>query len=131
MKWGKVPPTQRYTDAHRAACGSRTRCVGGLEFQSDGSYRLGRRLWVLGAGSPCLGGIRRTALPHLHKLRSMTGHDVQLALRDWTSALLLEHAGEDHLTRALSAPRAISAQLCGSRIRHEDEKNTSAISMRI
>ncbi len=55
---------------------------GALERQSDGSYRLGRRLWVLGAGSPCLGRIRRTALPHLHTLRSLTGHDVQLALRD-------------------------------------------------
>jgi DNA-binding IclR family transcriptional regulator len=104
---------------------------GGLERQSDGSYRLGRRFWVLGAGSPCLGRIRRTALPHLHKLRSMTGHDVQLALLDWTSALLIEHAGEDHLTRALSAPRAICARPHGYRIRHEDEKNASAISMRI
>jgi hypothetical protein len=61
----------------------------------------------------------------------MTGHDVQLALLDWTSALLIEHAGEDHLTRALSAPRAICARPHGYRIRHEDEKNASAISMRI
>src|SRR5258705_8935886 len=92
---------------------------------------------VVSAGSAVVGPRGRLAVPGAdpsHRASTFaqtasndTGHDVRLALRDWTSALLLDHAGEDHLTRALSAPRAICARPHGYRIRHEDETNASAI----
>jgi IclR family transcriptional regulator, acetate operon repressor len=66
---------------------------GGLERQGDGSYRVGRRLWALGTGAPCMRRIRRAASSSLHGLFAVTGQEVQLAVLDGTEALVLDAVG--------------------------------------
>jgi IclR family transcriptional regulator, acetate operon repressor len=66
---------------------------GGLERQGDGSYRVGSRLWTLGAGAPCVRRIRRAAAPSLQALFAGTGQEVHLAVLDGTEALVLGAVG--------------------------------------
>ncbi|MFE6503387.1 IclR family transcriptional regulator [Kitasatospora sp. NPDC057738] len=63
---------------------------GALERQRDGGYRLGRRLWALGALAPCLRRIRELAQPALRELHERTGQTALVAALDGRSALLLD-----------------------------------------
>ena len=64
---------------------------GGLERQADGRYRAGLRLWEVAASAPRAGGLRDSARPFLEDLYEATQQNVQLAVRDGGTALVVEH----------------------------------------
>lgn len=66
---------------------------GGLERQGDGSYRIGRRMWSVGTGAPCVRLLRQAAAQPLHRLSVVTGRDVHLAVLDGPRALVLDAMG--------------------------------------
>ncbi|WP_082539115.1 IclR family transcriptional regulator [Pseudonocardia sp. EC080619-01] len=55
---------------------------GALERDESGGYRIGLRLWELGALAPRGQGLRERALPFLEDLSQITRENVQLAVRD-------------------------------------------------
>jgi DNA-binding IclR family transcriptional regulator len=63
--------------------------AGLLVRRADGGYEIGARLWRLGLLAPPT-TLRELALPHLQDLVGATGHTVHLAVRDRTSALVIE-----------------------------------------
>jgi DNA-binding IclR family transcriptional regulator len=63
---------------------------GGLERQHDGSYRVGLKIWALGATSPHLRRIREIGVPYLQGLFAATRQNIQLTVRDETAALVLD-----------------------------------------
>jgi DNA-binding IclR family transcriptional regulator len=63
---------------------------GGLERDDDGRYRVGLRLWELGALSPRGLGLREAALPFMEDLYEVTHENVQLAVRDGADVLFVE-----------------------------------------
>ncbi len=63
---------------------------GGLERDSDGRYRIGLRLWELGALAPRALGLREAALPFMEDLYEVTHENVQLAVRDETEVVFVE-----------------------------------------
>ena len=73
--------------AHRLA----EQCVawGGLERAPGGGYQVGAKLWLLGLRSNRIPLLRRVAAPVLEQLHESTGHQVQIAVRDASTALCL------------------------------------------
>jgi DNA-binding IclR family transcriptional regulator len=63
---------------------------GGLERAEDGRYRVGLRLWELGALAPRALGLREAALPFMEDLYEVTHENVQLAVRDETEVVFVE-----------------------------------------
>ena len=63
---------------------------GGLERDENGSYRIGLRLWELGALAPRGTGLRERALPFLEDLSQVTRENVQLAVREGTELVFIE-----------------------------------------
>jgi DNA-binding IclR family transcriptional regulator len=63
---------------------------GGLERDDDGRYRVGLRLWELGALSPRGLGLREAALPFMEDLYEVTHENVQLAVRDGAEVVFVE-----------------------------------------
>ncbi|MSW65637.1 MAG: helix-turn-helix domain-containing protein, partial [Actinobacteria bacterium] len=63
---------------------------GGLERDEDGGYRVGLRLWELGALAPRALGLREVALPFMEDLYEVTHENVQLAVRDGHEVLFVE-----------------------------------------
>ncbi|GEC03633.1 IclR family transcriptional regulator [Streptomyces spinoverrucosus] len=63
---------------------------GALERGADGRYRVGLRLWELGALAPRGPGLRERALPYLEDLFQSTGENVQLAVREGTELVFVE-----------------------------------------
>jgi DNA-binding IclR family transcriptional regulator len=63
---------------------------GGLERDEDGYYRIGLRLWELGALAPRSQGLRERALPFLEDLSQVTHENVQLAVREGTEVVYIE-----------------------------------------
>lgn len=63
---------------------------GALERGDDGSYRVGLRLWELGALAPRGQGLRELALPFLEDLSLITRENVQLAVRDGIEVVFVE-----------------------------------------
>jgi DNA-binding IclR family transcriptional regulator len=57
--------------------------------RGDGRYEIGARMWRLGLLAPVT-DLRELALPHLQDLVAATGHTVDLAVLDGTSALVIE-----------------------------------------
>ena len=53
-----------------------------LERGDDGRYRIGLRMWELGALAPRGLGLREAALPFMEDLYEVTHENVQLAVRD-------------------------------------------------
>jgi DNA-binding IclR family transcriptional regulator len=62
---------------------------GALE-RERGLYRIGLRLWEVGALAPRGLGLRETAMPFLEDLYEVTRQNVQLAVLDGTDAVYLE-----------------------------------------
>ena len=62
---------------------------GALERDAGGRYRIGLRLWEVGALAPRL-SLRDTALPFLEDLYEATHENVQLAVLDGVEALYVE-----------------------------------------
>jgi DNA-binding IclR family transcriptional regulator len=63
---------------------------GGVERDETGSYRIGLRLWELGALAPRSAGLRERALPFLEDLSYVTRENVQLAVREGTEVVFVE-----------------------------------------
>ncbi len=63
---------------------------GGLERDEDGGYRVGLRIWELGALAPRGLGLREAALPFMEDLYEVTHENVQLAVREGREVLFVE-----------------------------------------
>lgn len=63
---------------------------GALERADDGRYRIGLRLWEVGALAPRGLGLRESAMPFLEDLYAVTKQNVQLAVLDGTEVVYLE-----------------------------------------
>jgi DNA-binding IclR family transcriptional regulator len=63
---------------------------GALERAEDGCYRIGLRLWELGALAPRGPGLRERALPYLEDLCQVTRENVQLAVREGREIVFVE-----------------------------------------
>ena len=63
---------------------------GALERTAEGRYRIGLRLWELGALAPRGLPLREAALPFLEDLYLITRENVQLAVREDTEAVFIE-----------------------------------------
>jgi DNA-binding IclR family transcriptional regulator len=63
---------------------------GFLERLPDGSYRIGIRLWRIGAQASAATALRELALPHMEDLYEATHENVQLAVVSDHKALYLE-----------------------------------------
>jgi DNA-binding IclR family transcriptional regulator len=63
---------------------------GALERGEDGAYRVGLRLWELGALAPRGLGLRERALPTMEDLSAVTRENVQLAVREGTQVVFVE-----------------------------------------
>ncbi len=64
---------------------------GALERDDDGLYRVGLRLWELAALAPRGPGLRERALPYLEDLSQVTRENVQLAVREGSAVIFVEH----------------------------------------
>ena len=63
---------------------------GALERGEDGRYRIGLRLWEVGALAPRGLGLRESAMPFLEDLYEVTRQNVQLAVLDGTEVVYVE-----------------------------------------
>jgi DNA-binding IclR family transcriptional regulator len=63
---------------------------GALERAADGRYRIGLRLWEVGALAPRGLGLRESAMPFLEDLYAVTKQNVQLAVLDGSEVVYLE-----------------------------------------
>ncbi|WP_300011224.1 IclR family transcriptional regulator [Pseudonocardia sp.] len=76
---------------------------GALERDDDGRYRIGLRLWEVGALAPRSLGLRESAMPFLTDLQEVTGENVQLAVLDGRDAVYVErlsgHGAVNVITR--------------------------------
>lgn len=63
---------------------------GALERDEDGTYRIGLRLWELGALAPRGQGLRERALPFLEDLSHVSRENVQLAVREGAELVFVE-----------------------------------------
>ncbi|WP_312866425.1 IclR family transcriptional regulator [Streptomyces boluensis] len=63
---------------------------GALERGADGRYRVGLRLWEVGALAPRGQGLRERALPYLEDLSQVTRENVQLAVREGCELVFVE-----------------------------------------
>ncbi len=69
---------------------------GALERIGRGRYRIGMRLWRVGALAPSARNLREAALPPMQDLAAATGHVVHLVVLDGHRALFVERlAGHD------------------------------------
>ncbi|MDL5158375.1 IclR family transcriptional regulator [Actinomycetospora termitidis] len=75
---------------------------GALERVGRGRYRIGLRLWRIGALAPTARTLREAALAPMQDLAAVTGHVVHLVVLDGYRALFVERlAGrEDHTVRS-------------------------------
>ena len=64
---------------------------GWLERLPDGRYRVGLRLWQLGALAPSYRDLRELARPYMQDLQQATRENVQLAVLDGRTALCVEN----------------------------------------
>jgi DNA-binding IclR family transcriptional regulator len=72
---------------------------GALERVGRGRYRVGIRLWRVGALAPSARNLREAALPPMQDLAAATGHVVHLVVLDGHRALFVERlAGQDDAT---------------------------------
>jgi DNA-binding IclR family transcriptional regulator len=72
---------------------------GALERVGRGRYRIGLRLWRIGALAPAARTLREAALAPMQDLAAVTGHVVHLVVRDGYRALFVERLpGREELT---------------------------------
>jgi DNA-binding IclR family transcriptional regulator len=75
-----------------------------VERDADGSYVVGRRLWQLGTLAPVSRELREASLPAMQDLYEATHENVQLAVRDGTTALYVERIHGTGSVPLLSRP---------------------------
>jgi len=73
---------------------------GWLERLPDGRYRVGARMWKLGALAPGYRNLRELALPYMQDLQHATRENVQLAVLDGRTALCVENVKGGRSTEA-------------------------------
>lgn len=76
------------TTAHRIV--TELTAAGALERGDDGHYRVGLRVWEVGALAPRGHGLREAAMPFLEDLYEVTHQNVQLAVLDGRDAVYVE-----------------------------------------
>lgn len=64
---------------------------GGLERDLGGRYRVGLRMWEIGALAPRGPGLREAALPFMEDLYEATHGNVRLAVRQDINVMFVEH----------------------------------------
>jgi DNA-binding IclR family transcriptional regulator len=64
---------------------------GALSRGPDGRYRIGLRIWELGALTPTRTGLRDAALPSLLSLSELSRKEVRLVVADGEDAVCVEH----------------------------------------
>lgn len=64
--------------------------TGAVERAPDGRWRIGLRLWEIGALAPRGPGLREAAMPFLEDLHAVTRQNVQLAVLDGHDAVYVE-----------------------------------------
>jgi DNA-binding IclR family transcriptional regulator len=77
---------------------------GALERDPDGRYVVGRRLWQLGTLAPVARQLREASLPAMQDLYEATHENVQLAVREGTTALYVERIHGNKSVPVLSRP---------------------------
>ncbi len=75
---------------------------GGLLRGDNGRYRVGMKLWRLGARQPTARKLREAACPYLDDLLEATGEHVHLAVRDGLGAVYLERLSGPGAVRVIS-----------------------------
>lgn len=75
-----------------------------VERDPDGRYVVGRRLWKLGTLAPVARHLREAALPPMQDLYEATHENVQLAVREGTTALYVERIHGKASVPILSRP---------------------------
>jgi DNA-binding IclR family transcriptional regulator len=75
---------------------------GGLERDADGRYRIGLRVFELGALAPRGLALRETALPFMADLYEITHENVQLAVRDEDEVVFVERFASRHSVAVLT-----------------------------
>lgn len=90
------------TTTHRQV-GELTRW-GALERAADGRYRIGLRLWEVGALAPRSIDLREAALPFLEDLYEATHENVQLAVLDGSDVVYVERIAGRHAVHVVSRP---------------------------
>ena len=75
---------------------------GALERVGRGRYRIGMRLWRVGALAPHARNLREAALPPMQDLAAATGHVVHLVVLDGYRALFVERLAGQHDTTVRS-----------------------------
>lgn len=113
-----------------------------LERADDGRYRVGLRLWEVGALAPRGLGLRESAMPFLEDLVEVTRQNVQLAVLDGSDAVYVErlsgrgavnvitrvggrlplHATGVGLVLLAHAPVALQVQVLAGRLRRYTPK---------
>jgi DNA-binding IclR family transcriptional regulator len=75
---------------------------GALERGEDGRYRVGLRLWEVGALAPRSLGLRERAMPYLEDLYEATRQNVQLGVRDGHEVVYVERLAHPEAVRVFS-----------------------------
>ena len=75
-----------------------------VERDADGYYVVGRRLWKLGTLAPVARELREASLPAMQDLYEATHENVQIAVREGTSALYVERIHGTNSVPVLSRP---------------------------
>jgi DNA-binding IclR family transcriptional regulator len=75
---------------------------GALERAADGAYRVGLRLWEVGALAPRSIGLRERAMPFIEDLYEATRQNVQLAVRDGHEVVYVERLAHPEAVRVFS-----------------------------
>ncbi|GAA4765225.1 IclR family transcriptional regulator [Actinomycetospora chibensis] len=75
---------------------------GALERGEDGRYRIGLRLWEVGALAPRSLGLRERAMPYLEDLYEATRQNVQLAVRDGHEVVYVERLAHPEAVRVFT-----------------------------
>jgi DNA-binding IclR family transcriptional regulator len=75
---------------------------GALERGEDGRYRVGLRLWEVGALAPRSLGLRERAMPYLEDLYEATRQNVQLGVRDGHEVVYVERLAHPEAVRVFT-----------------------------
>ena len=77
---------------------------GALERDHEGRYRIGLRLWEVGALAPRSIGLREAALPFLEDLYEVTHENVQLAVLDGSEVVYVERISGRQAVHVVTRP---------------------------
>jgi DNA-binding IclR family transcriptional regulator len=104
---------------------------GALERAESGEYRIGLRLWEVGALAPRGLGLRERAMPFLEDLHEVTRHNVALAVLDGAEVVYVErlaaHAAVSIRSRAGSRLPATATGVGLALLAHADPEHVDRV----